>query len=77
MRMHRTQSLSDGAEAGIRPIRRRGRADHVGAGRGAVSLPWCYVHQGVVDKNAMALRSPHRVFLYRATTVTTEMNGNN
>ena len=25
-------------EGGIRPIRRRGRADHVGAGRGAVSL---------------------------------------
>ena len=38
MCMHSTQSLSDGAEAGTRPIRRRGRADHVGAGCGAVSL---------------------------------------
>ena len=33
-----TQYLSDGAEAGSRPIRRRGRADPVGAGRGAVIL---------------------------------------
>ena len=34
----RTQCLSDGAEAGSRSIRRRGRADPVGAGRGAVNL---------------------------------------
>ena len=34
----RTQCLSDGAETGSRPIRRRGRADPVGAGRGAVIL---------------------------------------
>ena len=33
----RTQSLSDGAEAGNRPYRRRGRADPVDADRGAVS----------------------------------------
>ena len=34
----RTQCLSDGAEAGSRSIGRRGRADPVGAGRGAVNL---------------------------------------
>ena len=33
----RTQSLPDGAEAGNRPYRRRGRADPVDADRGAVS----------------------------------------
>ena len=33
----RTQSLSDGAEAGNHPYRRRGRADPVDADRGAVS----------------------------------------
>ena len=53
MRMHRTQSLSDGAEAGIRPIRRRGRADHVGAGRGAV-------YRGATFTKVWSIKTPWR-----------------
>ena len=52
MCMHSTQSLSDGAEAGTRPIRRRGRADHVGAGCGAVSLTQQATGEHVLSTNS-------------------------